>query len=451
MKKFLVLMLTVLLALSALVVPVAAQDEEEMQMSRPEATGEGIVCPEGEAELTFAGGSVGIEREEARIAADIFTEACPNVSINIVEMPDSATERLNIYLQTWEAQSSDIDIFQVDVIWPAIIEPHVVDMSDYFSEEELGAYFPAMVDGQTVDGKLVAIPWFTDAAGMYVRTDLLDEYGVDVPETWDDVAAAALSVQEAHRAVTGNEDFWGFVWQGNDYEGLTCDAHEWLVAETGETFLTPQGEPNVDAELFIEAVERAADWVGTISPPGVTTYQEEEARNVFQSGNAAFMRNWPYAYSLGNSEDSAVAGLFDWVPLPVGATGEAGACLGGWQLAVSQYSENPEAAAAVVKYFAGFEQQKVRAIVQNNLPTIPAVYEDPDVAANPLFEAAGPIIATAYPRPSVALGEQYNSGSALFSAAIHDVLTGATSAADALSELEVSLEDLVASMEMGEG
>lgn len=443
MKKLASVLLVALLALTIFVVPAAAQDD------RPEATGEGIVCPEtdGEVTLTVAGGSVGIEREELRLAADVFTAACPDVLFEIVEMPDSTTERLNIYLQTWEAQSDDIDIFQVDVIWPAIIAPHVVDMNEYWTEEELAAYFPAMIQGQTVDGQLAAIPWFTDAAGLYYRADLLEEYGVDVPETWDDMADAALAVQEAHRAVTGNEDFWGFVWQGNDYEGLTCDAHEWLVADTGDTFLTVDGEPNVNNAAFIAAVERAADWVGTISPPGVTTYQEEEARNVFQTGNAAFMRNWPYAFALGNSEDSAVAGQFGWVPLPVGETGEAGACLGGWQLAVSRYSQNPDVAVAAVKYFAGFEQQKVRALVQNALPTIPAVYEDADVAANPLFEAAGPIIATAFPRPSVTLGAEYAAGSALFSAAIHDVLTGESSAADALAELEVALEDLVASME----
>lgn len=420
------------------IIPLLAQD---MELAGP------AECPEGDATISVAGGSVGGELQQLESAAAVFMENCPNVTIEILQMPDSATERLNIYLQTWEAQSADIDVFQVDVIWPAIIAPHVVDMNEYLSEEEIGLYFEDMIAGQTVEGRLVAIPWFSDAPGLYVRTDLTEEYGVEIPTTWDELTVAAQTIMDAHRAATGNEDFYGYVWQGNDYEGLTCDAHEWLVAETGETFISADGVVNVTDERWIAALERAAGWVGTISPEGVTTYQEEESRAVFQAGNAAFMRNWPYAYNLGNGEDSAVAGLFDWVPLPAGAT-RIGACLGGWQIAVSQYSDNIDAAVAVAKYFASPEQLKARALSENgNPPTAPSVYEDPDIAANPLMSRLGPILGTAYARPSVATGARYSEASALFSAAVHSVLTGEASAEDAMADLEVALEDLLASME----
>lgn len=420
------------------IVPLLAQDTE---LAGP------AECPEGEATISVAGGSVGGELAQLESAAAAFTANCPNVTIEILQMPDSATERLNIYLQTWEAQSADIDVFQVDVIWPAIIAPHVVDMNEYLSEDEIGMYFADMIAGQTVDGRLVAVPWFSDAPGLYVRTDLTEEYGVEIPTTWDELTVAAQTVQDAHRAATGNEDFWGYVWQGNDYEGLTCDAHEWLVAETGETFISADGVVNVTDEAWLAALERAAGWVGTISPEGVTTYQEEESRAVFQAGNAAFMRNWPYAYNLGNGEDSAVAGMFDWVPLPAGGS-RIGACLGGWQIAVSQYSDNVDAAVAVAKYFASFEQLKARALSENgNPPTMPSVYEDADIAASPLMSRLGPILGTAYARPSVATGERYGEASALFSAAVHSVLTGEASAEDAMADLEVALEDLLASME----
>ncbi|MEO1289961.1 MAG: extracellular solute-binding protein, partial [Chloroflexota bacterium] len=240
-----------------------------------------------------------------------------------------------------------------------------------------------------------------------------------------------------------NSEFTGYVWQGNDYEGLTCDAHEWLVSTTGDTFITVDGEVNVTDEAFAEIVDIAAnEWVAGVSPESVVTYQEEDSRNVFQSGNAAFMRNWPYAYPLGNADDSPVAGQFGWVPLPTGGERSA-ACLGGWQIAVSQYSDNIPAAAEFAKFLTGFEVQRARALVMGLLPTRPAVYEDDDVAQNPLFVAAGPILGTAYPRPSVVTGDRYAEASAIFAGGIHDILTGELGVEEGLAELEQSLQDFV--------
>ena len=435
--KVLRMLLVLALAAVSLSVSVVLADE-------PVATGDGIVCPEGEAAITLAGGNVGSEREYAQRAADVFSGVCPNVSVEILEMPDSATERLNLYLQFFEAQSSDIDVLQVDVIWPAIIAPHVVDMGSYMTEDEIGNYFVDMINGQTVDGRLVAIPWFTDAAGLYYRTDLLEKYGVEVPTTWEELEDAAATIQ-AGEVAEGNVNFAGYVWQGNDYEGLTCDAHEWLVSTTGDTFITNDGDVNVTDPAFEALVERAVGWVGGISPEGVTTYQEEESRNVWQAGNAAFMRNWPYAYNLGNDEGSAVAGMFGWVPLPTGGVRVA-ACLGGWQLTVSRYSENVDAAVAFAKYLTSYEQQLQRAYYNGQFPTIPAVYQDPAVASDPLFAAAGPIIGTAFARPSVITGSQYQAASAVFAGGIHDILTGSVDVETGLEDLEIELEDFLADM-----
>jgi trehalose/maltose transport system substrate-binding protein len=403
-------------------------------------------CPEGEATIRVAGGAVGVEMEVGQAQGERYMANCPNITIEFIEVPNEVQDRLALYQQIWEAQSGEIDLFQVDVIWPGIIAEHMVDLNQYLTEEEIGWYFPDMIGGQTIDGALVALPWFTDAAGLYYRTDLLEKYGVEVPTTWEELATAAQTIQDGERA-EGNDEFWGYVWQGNSYEGLTCDAHEWLVSETGESFITPDGTVNVNNDAFIGALERAAGWVGTISPDAVTTYGEEESRAVWQAGNAAFMRNWPYAWGLGNAEDSVIKDMFDYAPLPTGAT-RAAACLGGWQLGVSKYSENVDAAVSVAKFLTSPAEQKERALSPQGMnPTIPSLYDDPDLAAaNPLFERMGAILATAFPRPSGVTAARYNEASTIFFSGVHSVLTGESSAADAVDNMELDFEDLLADM-----
>ena len=429
MKRGLGLFLVVMLVLVTGVSVVAGQGD--------------MSCPDGTATINVAGGSVGAEYDVGLEEAARYMAMCPNITVNFVEMPNSSTDRLGLYQQFWAAQSGDVDVFQVDVIWAGIIADHVVDMKDYMTQDEIDQYFPDEIGGQTIDGRLVAIPWFGDSGGLFYRTDLLEKYGLDVPTTWDELETAAQTIQDGERAA-GNADFFGYVWQGNSYEGLTCDAHEWLVSETGDTFITPDGTVNVNNQPFVDFLNRAKGWVGGISPEAVTTYQEEESRAVWQAGNAAFMRNWPYAYGLGNAEDSVIAGNFDYAPLPSGEV-RAAACLGGWQLAVSKYSNNVDAAVSVAKFLTSQPELKARALSpQSGTPTMPAVFDDPDLAtANPIFARLGPIVATAFARPSGVTADHYNEASTIFFTGVHDVLTGDTDAQTAVEDMETDLQDLV--------
>ena len=150
----------------------------------------------------------------------------------------------------------------------------------------------------------------------------------------------------------------------------------------GGMIVEPDKKVTINNPNAIKALDAARSWVGTISPVGVTTYGEEEARNVWQAGNAAFMRNWPYAYALGADPKSAVSGKFDVTVLPKGGdNGKHVACLGGWQLMLSAYSKVPDAAAELIRYLSSAELQKKRTILWSVLPTRPALYADPDVLA----------------------------------------------------------------------
>ena len=418
----------------------AATDEEpaaEEEATEEMAEGEEIV-------LRIFGGNVGQEKELTEAVANRFMEQNPGIRIEVVETPDFVEDRLGTYLQLFEAQSPEGDVFQIDVIWPGDLAEHFVDLYEYGAADVAADHFDAIIENNTVDGKLIGIPWFTDAGLLYYRTDLLEKYGYDgPPATWAELEEMAATIQEGERA-EGNEDLGGYVWQGNAYEGLPCDALEWIASNAGGSIVEPDGTISINNPQAAAIVDQAAGWVGTISPEGVTAFGEEDARNMWQAGNAAFMRNWPYAYSLGNAEDSVIAGLFDVSPLPAGDSGAGAATLGGWQLAVSKYSEHPEEAARLALFMASYDEQKYRAIEGSLNPTIKALYDDAEVLeAAPFFGSLYDVFINAVARPSTATAPQYSDVSAAFFNSVHSVLTGEQDAATAFEVLELDLQDLL--------
>ncbi|MGH8871852.1 MAG: ABC transporter substrate-binding protein [Acidimicrobiia bacterium] len=413
----------------------AGGEEEPADTTAAPAEGEEIL-------LRIFAGNVGAELQATEEVAAAFMAENPGITVEVVSTPDFVEDRLGVYLQLFEAQSPEGDVFQIDVIWPGDLAEHFVDLNEYGGAEEAAKHFPAIVENNTVDGALIGIPWFTDAGLLYYRTDLLEKYGLEPPTTWADLETAAQTIQDGERA-EGNADFWGYVWQGNAYEGLTCDALEWVASAGGGSIIQPDGTITINNQAAIDIVNQAAGWVGTISPDGVTTYGEEEARGVWQAGNAAFMRNWPYAFSLGNADDSPIAGLFDVSPLPGVTAGQSAATLGGWQLAVSKYSEHPEEAARLAFFMASEAEQKRRAIEYSLNPTIESLYSDPEVLeAAPFFGDLFDVFTNAVARPSTITSPQYSDVSALFFNATHSVLTGEADAEDAFLELELDLMDL---------
>jgi hypothetical protein len=206
----------------------------------------------------------------------------------------------------------------------------------------------------------------------------------------------------------------------------------------GGTVIDPDKKVTINNPNAIRALESAKSWVGTISPAAVTTYSDEDARNVWQVGNAAFMRNWAYAYSLGADSTSPISGKFGVTILPKGDDGgKNAACLGGWQLMVSAYSRAPDAAADLVRYLTSPEIQKKHAMDLGLLPTIPALYSDTDLLRkNTWFKNVLDILANGVARPSTVSGSDYNQFSTALSQNVNKVLSGDESAKDAVSQIE---------------
>ena len=277
-------------------------------------------------------------------------------------------------------------MLQLDVIWSGLFARHLLDLRPCTHGIEK-QYLAGFIANNTVQGHLVAMPWFANAGLLFYRTDLLQKYKLAVPETWDALTVAARTVQDGERAA-GNKSMWGYVFQGRAYERLTCNALQWVASYGGGSIVEPDGKISINNPSAAHALETAARWTGSIAPTAVLNYAEVESRGVFQAGNALFMRNWPYAWALALAQgtDSVIRDKVGAAVLPMG-TGPAarhGATLGGESLAVSRYSRHSAEAADLVQpdrhrtvgadrrplRRAGELQQRIRAVARRRMVAV---------------------------------------------------------------------------------
>ena len=356
--------------------------------------------------ITFIGdNAVGSSHARDIALAKRFSVAT-GIKVKVVPHPVASDAAYAQLARAFSSHSSSIDVAMLDVTWPGAFAPFLVNLKPALgSQAKLHAQ--GIIQNDTVDGKLVAMPWFGDFGILYYRTDLLKKYGYSAPpKTWTELGQMAKKIQDGEQAT--NPNFYGFVWQGNAYEGLTCDALEWIASSGGGNIIR-NNVVTINNKKAAAALDLVRSWVGTIAPRGVTSYQEEDARNAFDNGNAAFMRNWPYAYSA--SKGTAVDGKFAVTVLPNENGAVSVGTVGGWQVAVSKYSKHQQASIEWVRYLTSPAVERYDAIFNTNVPTIPSVAKDPAVVkANPYLLPSIATVARAT-RPASFLKSHYAQGS----------------------------------------
>src|SRR6266403_966796 len=361
------------------------------------------------------------------------------IQVRLLPSPESAREKLALWQEVLGTGASGPDVYGIDVIWPRILNEDFMDLKPHFASE-ISAQFPAIAASYTVDNKLMAMAYRADIGLLFYRTDLLRQYGYrEPPRTWDELETMAARIQAGERA-KGKKEFWGFVWQGAAAEALTCNALEWQAAEGGGQIIEEDKTISVNNPHAIRAWQRAARWVGSISPPSVVGYEEWDALNVWIAGDAAFMRNWPTAYVDSQAAGSKIRNKFDISLLPGGKAGRVGT-LGGAGLGVSRFSAHPREAVALVRYLSRRDVQVRRSAVLSVPPSLPELYDLPEVLErNPRFALLSQAFRTGIvSRPSTVTGKKYEVVTDAYIQAVHSVLTGEKSAPEAAADLEKEL------------
>ena len=392
----------------------------------------------GGQKITFVGDSVGNGHVRDVALAKRFTKDT-GIKVSVTPHPAASDAAYSQLARAFSSKSSSIDVAMIDVVWPGAFAPYLVNLKPKLGKQSK-LHAAGIVANDTINGKLVAMPWFGDYGILYYRTDLLKKYGYKAPpKTWADLFKMAKKIQDGEQK--SNPNFAGFVFQGNSYEGLTCNALEW-IASAGGGHMIDNGKATINNAKAITILDAMRAQVGKTTPRGVTSYQEDQTEHAFDSGDAAFARNWPYQYGIGATAGSKVKGKFSVTTLPHGAAGKPVGTVGGWQLAVSKYSKHKDATIEFVRYMTSPAVEKFDAITNSNVPTITSVAKDPAVVkTNPYLKPAIASVARVT-RPAKFLKTHYNEASKVIYQGINQILNG-TPAKNVLPGVQSKLNQIL--------
>ncbi|RZT24134.1 ABC transporter substrate-binding protein [Fictibacillus sp. BK138] len=334
--------------------------------------------------IVYARGKDDTQGTTAMVEA--FEKKYPNIDVEFKEMPADTGKQHDQYVTSFNANSDEIDVIDLDVIWPAeFAQAGFLMPLDRFIEKDsvdLGAYNEGAISAAKFKGKQWALPKFIDAGMLFYRTDLVPEG--EVPKTWDELLAKAKETKGQ-----GGTQF-GYLMQAKQYEGLVCNAVEFIASYGGE-IIDENGEVKVDSPESIKGISKLVEIVNSdVVPQNITTFAEPESHTAFINGQAGLIRNWPYQYALANDEkQSKIVGKVAAAPLPAGDAGSA-ATLGGWMAGINKNTKHPEEAWKFLSFMAGEEGQKIDAIKGGHAPTILSLYEDEEILkANPYYKDEG--------------------------------------------------------------
>ena len=305
-----------------------------------------------------------------------FHQTHPKIRLEVVKAPNNSNLVEDLYTSAYLLGDSPYDLVYMDVVWVQKFAAAgwLEDLTKKVDPQKLTDYIQGDVQGGKYQNKLYRMPFRTDVGMLYYRTDLLEKAGLKPPKTFQDLLTTSQTLQNQNLAQ------WGYVWQGKQYEGLAAMFTE-ILQGYGGFWVNPETQAiGLDAPESIEAVKFLRQTIKQgISPPGVTTYAEEETRRLFESGNTVFLRNWPYVYALASN--SPIAGKYGIQPMVHLPGKQSGACLGGWGFGISKSSKHQREAWQVIEYFNQPDIQRRYFLETGYVPSRKSLFTDDTLVA----------------------------------------------------------------------
>ena len=370
------------------------------------------------------------------VVAD-FKRENPGIDVEIIKGPTSTDLRQDMYVTSFLAGEPTYDMVLMDIIWvPQFAhQGWLLPLDEWFDKEAMKEFLPGDVEGSIYNGRLYRIPLQSDAGMLYYRRDLLEEAGLAPPETWEEFLEAAKRLENPPIR-------WGFVFQGKQYERLVCNFLEFIWSFGGGVF-NERGQLALDSPQNVEALAFMCDLIHVqkVTPPGVTTYEEEECRHIFQEGNAVFCRNWPYQWTLAQGKRSPVRGKIGIAPLPHKKGQSSHATLGGWGFGISRFTRKKDACVRFIRYITGPGAQRKLHLRSGVVPTRRSLFHDTGILReSPYYAGLFKILLHARPRP---VHPDYPRISDIISRHVHKALLRQNTPQDVLKRAQSQIEKIV--------
>jgi multiple sugar transport system substrate-binding protein len=377
--------------------------------------------------IRFATAGLGKEGTATKAEIAGFEKLYPNITVKILNLSSSSTVAQEQEENYFLAGARTPDVLYTDVTWPSQYARAGWITNLKSLHPDTRQFFPGQMATGEYNGGVYAIPWFTNAEGLYYRTDL-----VKTPPT----SISAL-VADAKSALAKDKSLKeGLAFEGDEYEGAVS---AWLSmgAQIGTSQLS-----NINTAANRTSLGFMYDAVHTykITPSSVTTWQEHKVQEAWLHGQTPFALNWPYLFQLSETKEyPAVDGHTGWIPFP-SATPQS--CLGGDDLAINAKSTHKAAAWAFIKYLTSVPAQDNRAVADGDPPSVRSAYDAKLYASAPYFKQERAVYNVVTPRPVTPVYEQLSDE--VLQPMISSVLSGEETASAALAGTAKTVAQLIA-------
>jgi multiple sugar transport system substrate-binding protein len=368
------------------------------------------------------------------VLINAFEKQYPGIKVSLVSAStDTDTNRSTLATQI--AGGAGPDVFMGDVIWPAQFGAHqlAVPLSQYLPASYFSKFATGLVSGATYKGAVYGSPLFEDQGFLYYRKDLLKKDGLPVPTTWEQLETDAKAVLAKGQAK------YGFVWEGDSYEGLTCNFMEYLTDAGGTATNSGYTTATLNSAAALKAVTFMRSLITSgVTPAAVTTFQEPQAMNTFGGGNAVFLRNWDYAYATATTPADGgklTASQVGVEPLPTfaGQPTPGYSNIGGWNMYINPHSKHLGADLTFIQWLSSTTAQDILSQKYGFISTVTAVRTSPAVvASNPVFA----IVPNTKLVPRPAGTPNYPALSTAIYQNVNEALAGSTSPSAAVAAMQ---------------